>query len=298
MGLDHVIVAVSDLDAATKRYEAILGRPPALHSEHPRGTRNALFLFDRGPYLELLALWDAPEQGSSATALQRRLAERGEGLHGFALATDNLDAEVARLRRLGLEVEEPAANSGRNADGRLREWRATRLPPPDGEHAFLIQHLGWDWRSELLTRSDPERAASAVIGIHHVALDVADAEATSASWQERLSLKRTGVIDSERMGGRVFIHAAGDATIEFVGTTRADGPVAARIARRGYGLSSFAMEVQDLDAAVQAARAAGIEIGDPEPGVLPRSHVARLNPASACGVAAQYLQFEQGAGSG
>jgi catechol 2,3-dioxygenase-like lactoylglutathione lyase family enzyme len=289
--LDHVIVAVRDLDAATARYAVILGRPAALRSEHPRGTGNALFLFPHGPYLELLALWDAPEQGSSAAALRRRLAERGEGLHGLALSADDLDAEVARLRGRGLEIMDPVGNSARNTDGRLREWRAVRLPAVSDEDSFLIQHRGWDWRSQLLTQPPPDRAASAVTSIHHVAFDVPDAEAASAAWQQRFGFARTAVIEAERMGGRVLVHAAGAATVEFVGATRPDGPVAARIGRRGYGLSSLGLEVSDLDAAVHAARAGGMAIGDPEPGVLPQSRVARLDPASACGVAAQYLQF-------
>ncbi|MGI8552602.1 MAG: VOC family protein [Dehalococcoidia bacterium] len=291
MDLDHVIVAVAELDTAIERYEALLGRPAAARSKHPRGTRNALFLFEQGPYLELLAPWDAPETGSSAGALRERLEKRDEGLDGIALTSDDLDETITELRERGLDLADAVANSGVNADGRVREWRATRLPAIEGGHAYLVQHSGWDLRRELLTQPPRDRAAGAVNGIHHVAYDVADAATSSATCEHHLGLPRLRTIQSARMAARVFVHGAGDAAIEFVDSVRADGPVAARIARAGHGLSSLAFEVRELEAAVQQARTAGVAVGDPEPGVLSNSRVARIDPASACGVSAQYLQF-------
>jgi catechol 2,3-dioxygenase-like lactoylglutathione lyase family enzyme len=282
---------VRDLDAAAERFAALLGRPAALRSRHPRGTANALFLFPGGPYLELLAAWDAPERGASAAALERRLAGRGEGLHGLALGGDDLDADVAALRGRGVELADPVENHGTSADGTVRRWRATRLPSMLDEDAFVIQHLDAAWRTERCLPPLPGRERTAARSIHHVAFDLPDAEAASRTWEERYALPRVDGIQAERMGAVVLIHRAGDATVEFVGATRADGPVSRRMAARGHGLSSLAFEVDDLDGAVAAARAAGVAIGDPEPGVLPGSRVARIAPEEACGVSAQLLRF-------
>ncbi len=53
--LDHVIVAVRDLDAATGVYSRLLGREPSWRGSHPElGTANTLFRLERS-YLELLA---------------------------------------------------------------------------------------------------------------------------------------------------------------------------------------------------------------------------------------------------
>src|SRR5581483_7518634 len=148
MKLDHVIIAVRDLEAAASRFEAILGLPPAVWSRHPRGTRNALFVFEQAPYLELLSTWAAPETGSSARAA-REFLEAREGLFGLALAPDDITHAVGRLRACGYEVTDPAPNSGVNADGRVREWRGAFAPSTAGDHTFLVEHLGWDWRTEL-----------------------------------------------------------------------------------------------------------------------------------------------------
>jgi catechol 2,3-dioxygenase-like lactoylglutathione lyase family enzyme len=290
MKLDHVIVAVRDLDAAAVRFESILGLPVAVWSKHPRGTRNALFIFEQGPYLELLTTWAAPETGSSARSVYAFLEQR-EGLFGLALAPDDITQAVARLRRCGYEVADPVPNSGVNADGRTREWRGAFAPSVAGDHSFLVEHLGWDWRTDLRPEPPPSRATTAVRSIHHVAFDVEDAEAASRSWDQWFGLPLTQQLTSERMGARVLIHRAGDATVEFVSATTADGPVAQRIARRGYGLFGLAFQVANLDGAVAAVRSASVEIGEPTGGVLSGGRVARIAPASAYGVEAQYLHF-------
>jgi catechol 2,3-dioxygenase-like lactoylglutathione lyase family enzyme len=293
MELDHVIIGVADLDAATRTYEIILGLPASVRSDHPTyGTRNALFLFERGPYLELLS--PRPDtQGSFSTPLRGFLAERGEGLYGLALAPDDIDAAVARLRTLGIAVADAARGTGVSADGRVREWRNTRLPAAAWHNSFslLIEHSGWDWRQELRVPPVPERAASAVTGIHHAVFSVADADDASADWTERFGLHIGDRIESEQLGARVLIHPAGAATIEAVSAARPDSPLAERIARQGEGLSGLAFQVSGLDAAVEALRAAGLTLTDAAPGVLPNSRVARIDPASAHGVAAQLIEF-------
>jgi len=294
MQLDHVIIAVADLDAATARYAAILGRPAAVRSAHPaHGTENALFLFERGPYLELIAL-RAGASDDFAAPLRTFLSAHGEGISGLALTPDDLDTALARLRAAGFALDDARQGTGVCADGRVRAWRNTRLPPATLYDSFslLIEHEGWDWRTDLRLPPDRERGGGAASSIHHIAVDVADARATSADWTAWFGLHCAETIESERMGARVLIHPAGTATIEAVSATTAHGPVAERIATRGAGLAGLAFEVADLDAGVAALRAAGIGVSDPAPGVLPASRVARITPSDACGVAAQLLQFE------
>ena len=53
--LDHIIVAVKNLDIAKSNYEKIFGLPPAWRGKHLElGTSNVLFNFEN-TYFELLA---------------------------------------------------------------------------------------------------------------------------------------------------------------------------------------------------------------------------------------------------
>jgi methylmalonyl-CoA epimerase len=97
-GLDHVVVAVSDLDAAVSRYETIYGVEVSDRSEAPAaGMKMAFFRFDES-YVELVS--NLGDEGPIA----KRLAERGEGVHLVAMKVDDLEKTVAELRGKGVRL--------------------------------------------------------------------------------------------------------------------------------------------------------------------------------------------------
>jgi methylmalonyl-CoA/ethylmalonyl-CoA epimerase len=97
-GIDHLVVAVKDLDAAVGRYETIYGVPVSDRSESPAaGMKMAFFRF-ADSFVELVS--NLGEEG----AVARRLAERGEGVYLVAMKVDDLDKTVAELRDRGVRL--------------------------------------------------------------------------------------------------------------------------------------------------------------------------------------------------
>jgi hypothetical protein len=80
------------------------------------------------------------------------------------------------------------------------------------------------------------------------------------------------------------------AFIELVEPTTPGHRVAKHIDEQGEGMFSVSLQVADLDAAIAELRAAAVEVSDAEPGVLPRTRVARIPRASAHGVAVQLIE--------
>jgi methylmalonyl-CoA/ethylmalonyl-CoA epimerase len=96
--IDHVGVAVSDLDAATALYERTLGMPMA-HRERVESQGVEAALLDVGDgHVELLQPLGAD------TAVGKFIERRGEGLHHVAYAVDDIEATLERLRGVGLEL--------------------------------------------------------------------------------------------------------------------------------------------------------------------------------------------------
>ena len=96
---DHVICATADLDAAAERLERSHGLRAEGGGRHDgMGTHNRIVPLGRG-YLELLAVADAEEAAGSALgrAVTERLAGVGEGLMGWAVATEDVTAVAGRL---------------------------------------------------------------------------------------------------------------------------------------------------------------------------------------------------------
>jgi len=140
--LDHVVIAVQDLDAATADYTAVLGRTPSWRGEHPKyGTRNTLFRIDN-TYVELLALSGAPGDKRWSGELQRFLEQRGEGVYALALGTPDIRGAVNEMRENGLEVMDPADGHGIDVTtGAERAWRNAMVAPrgTNGLRLFFIQ---------------------------------------------------------------------------------------------------------------------------------------------------------------
>jgi methylmalonyl-CoA/ethylmalonyl-CoA epimerase len=97
-GVDHVVVAVKDLDKSIERYEAIYGTSVSDRSEAAAaGMKMAFFRFGDS-YVELVSNFgdDGP--------IAKRLADRGEGVHLIAMKVDDLDKTLAELRAKGVRL--------------------------------------------------------------------------------------------------------------------------------------------------------------------------------------------------
>ena len=105
-GVDHIVVAVKDIEAAVGRYETIYGVEVSERREAPAaGMKMAFFRF-ADSYVELVSNID--DQGPIA----KRLADKGEGVHLIAMQVDDLEQAVADLRGKGVRlVGDPGAGN-------------------------------------------------------------------------------------------------------------------------------------------------------------------------------------------
>lgn len=103
--LDHVAVAVRDLQAALRALQALGLRCAHVEDVPAEGVRVA-FLPAGEAALELL------EPTSEAGPVARFLSSRGEGLHHVAVRVSDLDAALARAAAAGVQVIPPGPRAG------------------------------------------------------------------------------------------------------------------------------------------------------------------------------------------
>lgn len=110
MKLDHIGIAVSDLDSAIRTYESLMAtacyKRETVESEH---VETAFFRAGESK-IELLGA-SGPE-----SVITRYIAKRGEGLHHIAFEVTDLVAEIARLTKAGYSFINPEPKLG--ADGK------------------------------------------------------------------------------------------------------------------------------------------------------------------------------------
>ena len=134
LGIDHIVIAVRDLDAAARDYEK-LGFTVVPGGKHPVGTHNVLIGFADGAYIELIAFYrDNPDHRWWA-ALQR-----GEGFVDFCMQTDDLIGDTVRLRAAGVKIDDPIPWSRARPDGYQLKWLLSLARDEHrGVAPFLIQ---------------------------------------------------------------------------------------------------------------------------------------------------------------
>jgi methylmalonyl-CoA/ethylmalonyl-CoA epimerase len=104
--IDHVGVAVLDLERAASVYRAAFGMPVS-HRETVEAQGVEAALLDVGDsHVELLQPL-GPE-----TVIGRFISKRGEGLHHVAYRVDDIDATLAALRNEGVELIDAEARVG------------------------------------------------------------------------------------------------------------------------------------------------------------------------------------------
>jgi methylmalonyl-CoA/ethylmalonyl-CoA epimerase len=115
--IDHVGVAVEDIDAALELYEGAFAMPLA-HRETVEEQGVEAVLLDIGEgHVELLRPL-GPE-----TAVGKFLERKGPGLHHVAYAVDDIDATLEKLAAAGLELIDTEPRVG------IRESRVAFLHP-------------------------------------------------------------------------------------------------------------------------------------------------------------------------
>ena len=104
--IDHVGVAVSDLDSAVALYEGTFGMPVA-HRETVESQGVEAVLLDVGDgHVELLRPL-GPD-----TPVGKFVERGGEGLHHVAYAVDDIDATLERLTEQGVQLIDSEARVG------------------------------------------------------------------------------------------------------------------------------------------------------------------------------------------
>jgi hypothetical protein len=124
IGIDHVMLAAGDLDAARGEFRTSLDRPSRPGSRHPGwGTANAVVRF-ADTYLELITVLDR-DVALSRPAGRRMVdvIDAGGGWVAPVLAATDLDDTCRTLRGQGVEVAEPIDGESVRPDGRRRRWR-------------------------------------------------------------------------------------------------------------------------------------------------------------------------------
>jgi methylmalonyl-CoA/ethylmalonyl-CoA epimerase len=96
MRIDHVAIAVNNLDEAVKEYQSALDiKEVEFENVETEGVRVAILHLNNSR-IELM------EPTKDSSPIKKFLETRGEGLHHIALETDAIESQVDRMKGAGI----------------------------------------------------------------------------------------------------------------------------------------------------------------------------------------------------
>jgi len=252
--LDHIVIAVHDLEATIADYAA-LGFNVQRGGDHPgRSTHNALVVFADGSYFELIA-WKAPAPQERWWQLLQR---HGEGIVDFALLPQRIADTVAHAAQRGLVLEGPLEGGRLRPDGERLRWQTARAPSPD--LPFLCGDV--TPRALRVPGGDATVHPNGALGVASLVVAVHDIDATLARYRALFGDgQEKGHNDGRAHVGRAVALPGGGLRLAVISIGDSDvvlaaardpiggpsSPLAQRIAARGAG--PYALVLRTADAA-------------------------------------------------
>lgn len=260
--LDHIILAVDDLQDAEKNYKNILGIEPSWRGLHKElGTANVIFNF-KNTYLELLS---AEGEGVGADLVNESIKKNGEGLAGIVLNTKDISKASKKLKDLGFLVGDVLTGEVKNKDTNdIRNWKYLFLPQELTRNLFLflIEH------TKGILPQDEKFPSGSINKLDHVVINTNDADGFINIYQDifniRLALDRI----IEHWKSRMLFFRVNKTTIEVIEKKDDKDP--------NDSLWGLAWEVESIKDAHERLVSKGVEVTEIKKGLKENTLVATI----------------------
>ena len=232
--LDHVPIAVRDLDQATDRF-AQLGFALEPGRLHPNSIVNAFMKFPDGTLLELIT---ASEPSDSLARWYLDFLKQREGAAFVSFRTETIDAVIRHLESRSIGFEDTGPDS--------KGFRTVALDVDEPfRRLFFIQYL---------QRSDQTTAPvhpNTAVGLRSVWLAVADMAAATA-WLENAGWSADAVLSFRPLNGLGQAFPMGLGALVLVAPTNLAGHTAGFVDAWGESIMGVTIEVKDVTLARDA----------------------------------------------
>jgi hypothetical protein len=243
LSIDHVTVCGSNLEEMRRAFHRI-GLSTTYGGRHSNGvTHMDILTFEDGSYVELIApigqVQGAP--GMMSAWLPRMEGDAGAG--AWAVRSNDIHADAARVRAAGIEVRGPEAGSRQRPDGARLEWEtAIAGPGPAGSVLpFIIQD-----KTARSLRVPAPASRSVIRGVATIVIGVRDLAASAELF--RRAYQSDAPLFEEHPGfGRIAFFSG--TPVVLAAPPHVKFWLADRIARFGECPAAFLLEVRDLQLA-------------------------------------------------
>lgn len=247
--LHHIGLVVESLEKAVANYDKLFGfKATDFRNNQGKGFQlDARIMIPNECWLHLVQNWN-PE-----SRVNKFLNSHGEGLEHIALETDNIEADVAHLRSIGVPV-----------------YQDTIFNAADGFEAFVYPEDGIGFTVELIQPHktsyywEPEKVSNPNFkGLQHIGVAVKNVAAATAKFEKLFGLKAVGLRTDQHYGTQkdMMIEPGNDRLwLHLVESTDPENRVTQFMDKYGEGLEHLCFEIDDIRKSVKRVQAAGVPL--------------------------------------
>jgi methylmalonyl-CoA/ethylmalonyl-CoA epimerase len=127
--------------------------------------------------------------------------------------------------------------------------------------------------------------------INHLGIATKSIDEALKFWEDALGLEHVHIETVEDQKVRVGMLPLGESRIELLEPTTDDSPISKFLEKRGPGIHHIAVEVEDIEASLNALKAKGMRLIDQKPRIGAEGClVAFVHPSSTNGVLLELVQ--------
>ena len=260
--IDHLIIAVKDINDAEENYRKIFGMEPVWKGKHKAlGTANVIFNF-KNTYCELLS---ANGDGLGAELVNSAIEEQGDGLIGVVLGTNNIEESFSTLKKSGFLATEPTEGEGiDNKTQKIRKWKNLFLPPEltRGIFSFIIEH------TEGALPSLNKYTKATINKLDHLVINTNDANGFINIYKDVFNIRLALDKVIEHWKSRMLFFRVNKTTIEVIERKNEDDSL--------DSLWGLAWEVESIEEAYKRLISEGVDVTPIKEGLKENTLVATI----------------------
>ena len=221
LGIDHIVIAGSELDDLTTTFRS-LGFNVVGGGRHPIGSYNNLIGLQDGAYIELLSFYEESPKHYWWDAAH----SKGGGLIDFCMATDDIRADYAVFAEQGVDMSPLVGLSRERFDGYQLAWLNNEIY---GRYQGLIPFIIEDETPREERVPKEQKHANGVLGIDTITLAASDIDLAQRIMNAALGQEGEPARD-EALNASGVVYQVGSQRLEYLTADDESSPVHEHIA--------------------------------------------------------------------
>ena len=234
--IDHIGIAVGDIEVASEKFERAFGLTVAAQDEIKDQQLIAALVPTANVRFELM------QPTTPDSVVGRYLERRGEGIHHVCFEVEDIRVEIEALKERGVQLINGAPREGYVGE--------VEFIHPKSARGVLTEIAQVTRRTESVSE----------LKVHHITIATTNRDEAADTWSRNFGLPITRKTERDEARIATAWLNTGDTEVEFAQQTSESGPLALAVESRGEGVYGVVLDTEDAPTLARKLTAEGLRV--------------------------------------